>query len=230
MGIIMRDEQGRILTTMFQWDTGRKITFDGADTELTTEVHFAAMYILRPAYVARAYVENGKIVADVPDEILAQDQDIKVYLVQRSEYGSRTTTEFNLNIIPRKMPDNYFFNHDYLTLLGMIGSLSELETENKDSLVSAINEIAQGGGGGGTADLTGVVACLTDILALLRLAVYTDAQQPPALLAQLEDDIEAISGSSDPVSVEYSGTTAVIRNLAGTSITFSGTTAVIGGT
>lgn len=80
---------------------------------------------------------------------------------------------------------------------------------------------------GGTVDLSGVVACLQDILALLRLATYAnDEEQHPALLAQLAEDIAELSGD---VAIEYDGDTANISRLAGIGITYDGETAVIGG-
>lgn len=100
--------------------------------------------------------------------------------------------------------------------------IDALELHGSNGQVLTIHLTEQGG----TADIAGVVACLQDILALLRLAVYADAQQPPALLAQLEDDIAELSGD---VSIEYDGDTANISRLAGIDIDYDGETAVIGG-
>lgn len=72
---------------------------------------------------------------------------------------------------------------------------------------------------GGTSDLTGVIACLQDILALLRLATYTDDQQPAVLLAQLEDDIAALT----PATPIYQ-TGAVLHINGGVNASKSGDT------
>lgn len=82
-------------------------------------------------------------------------------------------------------------------------------------------DVMDGTGGGGGMSATAIQLLDT----ILSAAVYTSDQTDniAALIAELS------GGGSEGVSIEYSGMTATISNLAGTGITYSGTTATIGG-
>ena len=87
-----------------------------------------------------------------------------------------------------------------------IGDLSELETEAKTDLVSAINEVAQGGGGSGGVGVPAVVRAA--IYTLLNAAMYTETG--------LEDEIAIVEAWAD--------TTATAISLNESSLSMSGVT------
>ena len=100
-----------------------------------------------------------------------------------------------------------------------IGDLNNLITQDKSTLVAAINEAAQTGGGSG--DINSIL--LTYLIPILQAGVYVSDQS---------DNIDALASAlsaTSGISISYSGTTATISNLAGTGITYSGSTATIGG-
>lgn len=139
MSIVLKDENGRLLTTMFQWDTGRVITFDGADPDAVTEVHYDNDYGYKSQVIIPDVVDDV-VKASVPNEILQQDRNFRVYIYQELPFGGKTTSRFTINVFPKLKPENYASNADYKHVLELIGNLETLDTEAKDNLVNAINE------------------------------------------------------------------------------------------
>lgn len=102
--------------------------------------------------------------AVIPPEILANGNTIYAFYVDES--GDTVTTQYRIEIpvIRRPMPEDYVpspsshgiinqLSEDVSDLKSDLGDLSNLETTDKSSIVAAINEAAQSGGGGLTADV-----------------------------------------------------------------------------
>lgn len=120
-------------TELWQWDTGRKIV---VDDKSVSEVHYSkyssTQAITRP-------VINGK--AEIPNYLL---QDTHAY--SGSIENGYTMAEKTFDVAKKPKPANYVETEEDKAILAKlyaeIGDLSELYTEAKDNLVSAINEAA----------------------------------------------------------------------------------------
>ena len=128
---------------LWQWDTGRTLSVD-ADC---SQVHFSNKVFGRSIDVD---VTDG--VAIIPDILLQTDNDLNVWAFVGAAENGYTKISKTFNVNRRNKPANYVFTQtDQMTLQtiqNQIGDLADLTTEAKDTLVAAINEAAQSGGGG----------------------------------------------------------------------------------
>ncbi len=137
---------------LWQWDTGRKITFDDANIKQAHFQNHANGY----GRTIDVDVEDGA--AKIPDELLQAALPLTVYAYIGEESDGYTKVERVFTVKPRKRPAEYVFTPaDQLTLRkleSMIGNLADLTTTAKNNLVAAINEAAKtGSGGAGSIDL-----------------------------------------------------------------------------
>lgn len=137
---------------LWQWDTGRKITFDDANIKQAHFQNHANGY----GRTIDVDVEDGA--AKIPDELLQAALPLTVYAYVGEESNGYTKVERFFAVKPRKRPAEYVFTPaDQLTLRkleSMIGNLDDLTTTAKNNLVAAINEAAKtGSGGAGSIDL-----------------------------------------------------------------------------
>ena len=137
---------------LWQWDTGRKITFDDANIKQAHFQNHANGY----GRTIDVDVEDGA--AKIPDELLQADLPLTVYAYIGEESDGYTKVERVFTVKPRKRPAEYVFTPaDQLTLRkieSIIGNLDDLTTTAKNNLVAAINEAAKtGSGGAGSIDL-----------------------------------------------------------------------------
>lgn len=137
---------------LWQWDTGRKITFDDANIKQAHFQNHANGY----GRTIDVDVEDGA--AKIPDELLQAALPLIVYAYVGEESDGYTKVERVFTVKPRKRPAEYVFTPaDQLTLRkleSMIGNLDNLTTTAKNNLVAAINEAAKtGSGGAGSIDL-----------------------------------------------------------------------------
>lgn len=125
-------------TELWQWDTGRKIV---VDDNSVSEVHYSkyssTKAITRP-------VINGK--AEIPNYLLQDTHAVTVYAYSGSIENGYTMAEKTFDVAKKPKPANYVETEEDKAILAKlkaeIGDLSELYTEAKDNLVSAINEAA----------------------------------------------------------------------------------------
>lgn len=137
---------------LWQWDTGRKITFDDANIKQAHFQNHANGY----GRTIDVDVEDGA--AKIPDELLQAALPLTVYAYIGEESDGYTKVERVFTVKPRKRPAEYVFTPaDQLTLRkleSIIGNLADLTTKAKNNLVAAINEAAKtGSGGAGSIDL-----------------------------------------------------------------------------
>lgn len=127
-------------TELWQWDTGRKIV---VDDKSVSEVHFSK-YSSTQAITRE--VINGK--AEIPNFLLQDTHAVTVYAYSGSIENGYTVAEKTFNVAKKPKPANYVETEEDKAILAKlkaaIGDLSELQTEAKDNLVSAINEAATG--------------------------------------------------------------------------------------
>lgn len=129
-------------TELWQWDTGRKIV---VDDKSVSEVHFSK-YSSTQAITRE--VINGK--AEIPNFLLQDTHAVTVYAYSGSIENGCTVAEKTFNVAKKPKPANYVETEEDKAVLAKlkaaIGNLSELQTEAKNNLVSAINEAAASGG------------------------------------------------------------------------------------
>lgn len=125
-------------TELWQWDTGRKIV---VDDKFVSEVHYSK-YSSTQAITRE--VIDGK--AEIPNFLLQDTHAVTVYAYSGSMENGYTMAEKTFNIAKKPKPANYVETEEDKAILAKlkaeIGDLSELQTEAKDNLVSAINEAA----------------------------------------------------------------------------------------
>lgn len=92
---------------------------------------------------------DGK--AEIPNFLLQDTHAVTVYAYSGSIENGYTVAEKTFNVAKKPKPANYVETEEDKAILAKlkaeIGDLSELQTEAKDNLVSAINEVAASGGG-----------------------------------------------------------------------------------
>lgn len=129
-------------TELWQWDTGRKIV---VDDKSVSEVHYSK-YSSTQAITRE--VINGK--AEIPNFLLQDTHAVTVYAYAGSVENGYTMAEKTFNVVKKPKPANYVETEEDKAILAKlkaaIGDLSELQTEAKNNLVSAINEAAASGG------------------------------------------------------------------------------------
>lgn len=129
---------------LWQWDTGRTLT---VDTDCS-QVHFSNKVFGRSIDVD---VVDGAAI--IPDVLLQTDNDLNVWAFSGTAENGYTKISKTFKVNRRNKPADYVFTPtDQMTLQMIqrqIGDLADLTTEEKDTLVAAINEAARTGGGGG---------------------------------------------------------------------------------
>ena len=141
-------------TELWQWDTGRKIVIDDKSV---SEVHFSK-YSSNQAITRE--VVNGK--AEIPNFLLQDTHAVTVYAYAGSIENGYTMAEKTFNVVKKPKPANYVETEEDKAILAKlkeeIGDLSELQTEAKNNLVSAINEAATSGWSGTSEDAVELLA------------------------------------------------------------------------
>lgn len=124
---------------LFQWDTGRIIEF-GEDA--VSQAHFTnTEKVINIPYTVE--VKNRKAV--IPDELLQVPGTLIVYAWVSDTNGGYTKVQVNFPVFARPKPSDYIYtpteHAGFDRLRAEIGDLSALQTDAKDTLVSAINEV-----------------------------------------------------------------------------------------
>lgn len=124
---------------LWQWDTGRKIV---VDDKSVSEVHYSK-YSSTQAITRE--VINGK--AEIPNFLLQDTHAVTVYAYSGSIENGYTVAEKTFNVAKKPKPSNYVETEEDKAILAKlkaeIGDLSELQTEAKNNLVAAINEVSE---------------------------------------------------------------------------------------
>lgn len=126
-------------TELWQWDTCRKIV---VDDKSVSEVHYSK-YSSTQAITRE--VIDGK--AEIPNFLLQDTHAVTVYAYSGSIENGYTVAEKTFNVAKKPKPANYVETEEDKAILAKlkeeIGDLSELQTEAKDNLVAAINEVSE---------------------------------------------------------------------------------------
>ena len=131
--------------SLWQWDLNQQLTVAGD----CTEVHYLDRGTPSTLTVE---VKDGK--ADIPNILLQKAGRLVVYAYIIDEQDHHTKICETFGILARPKPNDYVYTETevktWSDLQAQIGNLADLATDEKGSLVAAINEAAQSGGGEGT--------------------------------------------------------------------------------
>lgn len=142
MTITIADGRG----ALWQWDTGRRLRV-GSGVE---QIHYQ-----NRALGCSVDVDVGTDgTAIIPDELLQDCHTLTAYVYVTDDTGAYTMAQQDFIVHKRAKPAGYVYTPTEQMTLQMIqrqiGDLADLTTAAKDTLVSAINEAARTGGGGGS--------------------------------------------------------------------------------
>lgn len=113
--ITCTDSQGNPLRELTQWDVNQKIYIKNTDIKNTPVVHFCND-TSENAYSVNSRLENGIIVADIPNVLLTEHERIWVYIYDYNDESLSGKTTYVGKILVKKKtkPDDYIFKEDIL--------------------------------------------------------------------------------------------------------------------
>ena len=147
MKITIADGRG----ALWQWDTGRRVKI--ADGDGVKQIHYQNRCFGRSVDVDVG--DDGTAI--IPDELLQDWHPLTAYAYVTDDTGAYTMVQQDFIVHKRAKPAGYVYTPtDQMTLQTiqrLIGDLDTLTTEDKSTIVAAINEAARTGGGAGGMDL-----------------------------------------------------------------------------
>lgn len=142
MTISIADGRG----SLWQWDTGRRVKITDGDG--VKQIHYQNKCFGRSVDVD----VSADGTAIIPDELLQDWHPLTAYAYVTDDAGGYTKVQQDFVVHKRAKPAGYVYTPtDQMTLQTIqrqIGDLDDLATEDKSTIVAAINEAARSGGGG----------------------------------------------------------------------------------
>ena len=92
---------------LYQWDTDRKVKIIPPNSISVDEVHFTND--LQDALVVEPKSADNVLYADIPNILLQEKRNIKVYVVMHTENGERTVCSRGLTVNSRQKPADYIY-------------------------------------------------------------------------------------------------------------------------
>lgn len=142
MTITIADRRG----ALWQWDTGRRVKITDGDG--VKQVHYQNRCFGRSVDVDVG--TDGTAI--IPDELLQDWHPLTAYAYVTDDAGGYTKVQVDFAVHKRAKPADYVYtpteHAGFDRLRAEIGDLDDLTTENKSTIVAAINEVARSGGGG----------------------------------------------------------------------------------
>lgn len=142
MTITIADGRG----ALWQWDTGRRVKITDGDG--VKQIHYQNRCFGRSVDVDVG--DDGTAI--IPDELLQDWHPLTAYAYVTDDAGGYTKVQVDLVVHKRARPSDYVYtpteHAGFDRLRSEIGNLDDLATEDKSTIVAAINEAARSGGGG----------------------------------------------------------------------------------
>lgn len=92
---------------LYQWDTGRKVKIASPNCINVDEVHFTND--MQDALVVEPKSADNVYYAEIPNILLQDKRNIKVYVVMHTENGERTVCSRGLTVNSRQKPADYIY-------------------------------------------------------------------------------------------------------------------------
>lgn len=125
--------------SLYQWDTGRKVSVQKRDGVSIAQVHFSHSG-MQNALVTVPQEEAGEVTAEIPNILLQSAQNLTVYAVVVDSDERKTIIDRTFSVVSRPRPEDYVY--------------TETEVLNFDQIekrIKKIEELTAGGlPGGGT--------------------------------------------------------------------------------
>ena len=142
MTITLADGRG----ALWQWDTGRRVKITDGDG--VKQIHYQNKCFGRSVDVD----VGADGTAIIPDELLQDWHPLTAYAYITDDTGAYTMVQQDFIVHKRAKPAGYVYtpteHAGFDRLRSEIGNLDDLATEDKSTIVAAINEAARSGGGG----------------------------------------------------------------------------------
>lgn len=141
MAITIADSRG----ALWQWDTGRRVRVDDSSVK---QVHYQNRCF--GCSVDVDVEDDGTAI--IPAELLQDWHPLTAYAYITDDTGAYTVVQQDFIVHKRAKPSGYVYtpteHAGFDRLRSEIGNLDDLATEDKSTIVAAINEAARSGGGG----------------------------------------------------------------------------------
>lgn len=141
MTITIADGRG----ALWQWDTGRRVKITDGDG--VKQIHYQNRCFGRSVDVDVG--DDGTAI--IPDELLQDWHPLMAYAYVTDGAGGYTKVQVDFAVHKRARPADYVYtpteHAGFDKLRAEIGDMSALQTDAKDNLVTAINEVARTGSG-----------------------------------------------------------------------------------
>lgn len=142
MTITIADGRG----ALWQWDTGRRVKITDGDG--VKQVHYQNRCF--GCSVDVDVEDDGTAI--IPAELLQDWHPLTAYAYISDDTGAYTVVQQDFIVHKRAKPSGYVYtpteHAGFDRLRSEIGNLDDLATEDKSTIVAAINEAARSGGGG----------------------------------------------------------------------------------
>ena len=92
---------------LYQWDTGGKVKIESPSCINVDEVHFTND--MQDALVVEPKSADNVYYAEIPNILLQEKRNIKVYVVMHTENGERTVCSRGLTVNSRQKPADYIY-------------------------------------------------------------------------------------------------------------------------
>lgn len=142
MTITLADGRG----ALWQWDTGRRVKITDGDG--VKQIHYQNRCF--GCSVDVDVEDDGTAI--IPAELLQDWHPLTAYAYITDDTGAYTVVQQDFIVHKRAKPSGYVYtpteHAGFDRLRSEIGNLDDLATEDKSTIVAAINEAARSGGGG----------------------------------------------------------------------------------
>ena len=142
MTITIADGRG----ALWQWDTGRRVKITDGDG--VKQIHYQNRCF--GCSVDVDVEDDGTAI--IPAELLQDWHPLTAYAYITDDTGAYTVVQQDFIVHKRAKPSGYVYtpteHAGFDRLRSEIGNLDDLATEDKSTIVAAINEAARSGGGG----------------------------------------------------------------------------------
>lgn len=128
--------------SIYQWDLNHSLEITGLPVGSITTIHFTNKK-RDTAIVAKTTVEEDKIIAPVPNELLQEPSNITAYVHVYADNQAKTIEVVNIPVIKRAKPDDYQFtdNVDVMNFERLEKDFSDLEENTNESLAEFKTEM-----------------------------------------------------------------------------------------
>jgi len=108
--ILCYDALGSRVTQLYQWDVNQRLTIHGVETSPLPTFQFSNR-VCGTTISKTPIANNGKLIVDVPNELLQSAEPILMYIYRKRSTGAGTTIgSFFIPVHPRAKPDTNVFN------------------------------------------------------------------------------------------------------------------------